>query len=102
MPASDPISIYLGEDVEVALNMNPAQDTTGWTVRFEVFSSGAESLDKACSEVDVSQGMYKVPITAVESAALVHADSYAVWRTDTGASRLLALGAFEAKPATRL
>ncbi len=94
MPSTDTLTIYKGEDVRIDFTMDPVEDITGWTLEFNV--KGAPALTDIAGVVDSGpNGTFHFDLTDDLSDSLPPGRYvYDVWRTDAGAERVLAIGAF--------
>lgn len=91
--------LVIGEDRTLTLDLKESNGTTalavtGWTLELRLGSGGTTRLTKALAIDGGVAGRVSCVFTPPELVAVGPgpAQSYAVWRTDTGANWLLAYG----------
>lgn len=97
---------YRGEDEAPIFTMAPLTDITGWTISFRLKASLLDAtvlLTIGAILTAPSSGIYTVPITAAQTAALPAGNyAYDIWRTDSGSAAPLNLGQCVIKGSVRI
>lgn len=102
MPATNPITIYRGEDITLTFTMDPVVDITGWDIEFNVEMSGGQAITKTATVTNGPNGVFTVALLTTDTDLRPGIYQYDAWRMDDGSSRPLAVGTFTIVDVARL